>query len=294
MTFADFAREQGLRLAPEDHHHGRAGWRQLDCPFCGKNSQRFHMGYNLTFRYFNCWKCGSQRPLDVLVALLDVSFSKAHRLWGSIDGTAPITQKYIDAEEKELVLPSGIDKLTKKHRRYLKGRGYDPEVISKLWAVQGIGLSSRLSWRLFIPIHLHHRMISWTTRAVTEYAKVRYLSASEDEERLPHKRMLYGMDYTAKRGVVICEGPLDVWSVGPGAVATFGLSFTRSQLLQLSKFQTRVICFDSEKFAQKQAEHLADQLEIFPGNTIIATLDSGDPGEASRREIRQLRKCAGI
>ena len=42
----------------EDHHHGRHGWVQVDCPRCGPGSGKFHLGFSLTTAAVNCWRCG--------------------------------------------------------------------------------------------------------------------------------------------------------------------------------------------------------------------------------------------
>ena len=89
-------------------------------------------------------------------------------------------------------------------------------------SLQGIGLHPRLPWRLFIPIHSHGRPISWTTRSIGTKDKKKYITASPAEEAAPHKQTLYGLDY-CRHTVIVVEGPLDAWNIGPGAAATYGL-----------------------------------------------------------------------
>jgi len=165
----------------------------------------------------------------------------------------------------------------------------NPDEIERLWGVQGIGLASELSWRLWIPIYHQGEVVSWTTRAIGN-TDARYITASPEQESKSIKSVLYGGDMV-RYASIICEGPIDAWAIGPGAVAVCGLSYTKAQLLETSKFPVRVICFDSESIAQKRANRLAKQLQVFPGETHVVVLESGDdPAEADRSEILELRE----
>jgi DNA primase len=160
--------------------------------------------------------------------------------------------------------------------------------MQRLWNAQGIGMSSQLPWRIFIPIELNGEMVSWTTRSINDYG-LRYISAKLTQESFPHKHLLYGEDY-ARHTVIIHEGPLDVWTVGPGAVGTLGTSYTRAQVVRMSKYLRRVVCFDNEPEAQRRARKLCDDLEPFEGETHNVILDAKDANTASAKEIRRLRR----
>jgi DNA primase len=119
---------------------------------------------------------------------------------------------------------------------------------------------------------------------------MRYVSARPDQELTPHKSLLYGEDYT-RHAVVICEGPTDAWRIGPGAVATMGLSVTLSQVYRMSRFPVRVICFDNESEARRRADRLAKQLQPLPGETYVAWIETGkDVAEADPAEVVELRR----
>lgn len=132
-------------------------------------------------------------------------------------------------------------------------------------------------------------MVSWTTRTIGN--GVRYLSARPEEEKLNHRHLLYGEDLVPGHAIIVHEGPADVWRTGPGAVATFGTGFQRSQILKLSRYPTRVVCFDNEPAAQEMADKLCDLLVPFPGRTINVRLESGkDAADCDEEEIEQLRE----
>ena len=113
-----------------------------------------------------------------------------------------------------------------------------------------------------------------------------------DQEAVNHKTLIYGADF-CRHAIVVVEGPLDTWAIGPGAGALCGTGFTRAQVLAISRFPVRAICFDALPDAQKTARELCNLLRVLPGETYNVVLDSKDPGEAlttNPRELRQLRK----
>lgn len=288
MNLQNLLEKSNIDVAPVGHHHAREGWIQFDCPHCGRGTHKFHMGYNLAGGYCNCWRCGPHSIVNVLVMILDVSVREAFKLVKELPKTdtrfrdLPKTGKYTE--------PKGVKPMMRCHRDYLRSRGYNPEEIEKLWNVQGIGMAAKLGYRLFIPIKLNDIPISWTTRAITDRATLRYISAKPKEEYINHKSILYGEDY-ARGAVIVFEGPFDVWRIGPGAVCTLGTSFTREQILRLSRYPVRYVCFDSELAAQQRANKLCDLLSPFNGVTHLVELDTGkDMSEASSKEVKQVRK----
>jgi DNA primase len=103
---------------------------------------------------------------------------------------------------------------------------------------------------------------------------------------LSPKQTLYGLDLVTDRAIVV-EGPADAWAVGPGAVATFGCTFSLTQVRLLSTLKIRVIAYDRD--AQAQAHKLANALLAFPGKTYVVQLSAKDPAECPKDEIKRLR-----
>jgi hypothetical protein len=188
-----------------------------------------------------------------------------------------------------LVLPKGIKDMGKAHQLYLVKRSFDPNEIARLWGVQGIGIASRLQWRLFIPIMVDGETVSWTTRALTDEVSKRYIAAKPEEEKIPAPTLLYGMDYV-RHVVAVHEGPTDVWRMGPGTVCTMGVKFSKAQIAALAKIPKRIVCFDSEPSAQRRAKDLCSRLEVFDGETLRVELDAPDPGSAKPKEVRAFRR----
>lgn len=269
------------------HHHARVGWLQIDCPFCSKDSNAFRLGFNLAGGYLNCWTCGRKRILETLV---EITGQPASRLRPLLKGLEQ-DREYIKIARGKLVEPKAVRKLTESypHERYLYGRGLIPKRIERLWEVGAISIAKELSWRLYIPIVYRGEVVSWTTRSLQKDAKVRYVSAKPEQEAVNHKDLLYGEDY-ARHSVIIHEGPIDVWTTGPGAVATLGTSYSSAQVEKLSRYRTRVICFDNSPDAQRRAKDLCDVLRCFNGETYNVVLTGKDANDTPKEEIAELRK----
>lgn len=289
MTPAELIRELNVPSAPADHHHSRPGWINVDCPYCSPDSRRWRLGFNLRAGFFVCWMCKVVPLVPTLARLTGREYGELKRLTGGMDRDRSVPRTR-DVIRGELKLPPGRGKLRKVHRNFLRERGYDPDRIASEWGVQGISeLGGRYAWRLFIPISLGEQLISWTTRAVLP-TQTRYDAAPEASESYPAKRILYG-EQKCGHSVLVVEGPLDVWAVGPGAVCTMGAAVSTAQIARLAKFPKRYICMDAEPDAQRVADKLVQQLDAFEGETNNIILHTGkDASRVGVKELRMLRK----
>lgn len=284
-TVPDILSMHNINFVGEDHKHGRPGWVQVDCPYCGIGTNKMHLGISLSSGACSCWRCGKQNTARVLALLAKTSQQHMRKRLDNVVNEAPIIKK-----TGSLVVPHGVRDLLPAHYTYLKNRGYHGPTVARLWSLQGIGQASKLSWRLYIPIFHHNQVISWTTRSIKPNDPLRWVSASADQESIRHKAVLYGADY-ATHSIIIHEGPTDVWATGPGAVATCGTGFTETQLKAMAKYPVRTVCFDNGDAAQSRAHELAAMLSVFPGQTFNVSLETGDdPGEADPQELKELRE----
>lgn len=302
MGIVELFRDRGVDYRESgSHHHVRHGWVGTDCPDCSPGWSHYRLGYNLRRRMFYCWYCGPRKTAHTLVRLLNIDYDEAHQLareeLRAYDDRNP---QLLGLDRRgTLQLPPDVGTLTQVHRSYLKSRGLDPYEIETVWGVAGIGICSRraLSWRLFIPIKTKEgEVASWTTRAVSEARLPRYVSASASQEKENSKLLLYGENLVPGHSIVVCEGPVDAWAIGPGAVALTGLSYSMSQVWRVAQYPVRVVCFDNTDEAQIKARRLAESLSMFPGETYQVRLQCGkDPGECAqslsgRAELFALRR----
>jgi len=287
MDLKQLLDEHGVRYAEGGtHEHVREGWLGLDCPWCGE-SGKFHLGVHLGTLRASCWQCGRRDLREALALITRLPARKVGALVRDLP-RAPRTASKVPLARGRLRTPGGLEPLSERHQEWLRGRGLDPDQMKRLWGLRGIGLSARMAWRIWVPVHLDGEAVSWTTRSIGNVPK-RWIHAQPDEEVWPIKSLLYGWDYV-RGSVIVVEGPSDVWRVGPGAAALFGVVPTILQIRLLSSVPRKVICFDREPpEAQRAARHLAEQLQAFPGETLVVELSSADPGEATDEEVAELR-----
>lgn len=287
MKLSDLLTEHRIPFRESGHHHCRPFWLQIDCPHCSPGWNHWRLGYNLAGKYFSCWLCGKLDRVQVLSRLLAISTANATRLFALIG-----VETRHDTKTKArgaLVLPKGLEPLLPAHRAYLERRGIDPDEAEQKWGVKAIGLHhNRLKWRIWIPIVCKGEVVSWTTRAIGDYAHLRYITAKPNEEVYSSKECLLGEDH-CEHTIIVCEGPLDAMRIGPGAVATSGMAYSRAQVRKIARYPFRYVCFDNEDEAQRRAHKLCNELAIFSGETHNIEITAKDPGEADDAEIRGLR-----
>jgi hypothetical protein len=295
----EILKELGVDLAPEDHHHCTPNYLQTDCPKCSPGSKKYRLGIHRSGWRASCWVCG-RLPLVEMLALLapQSSLNDLQSMLKGIVGVYPSPDQnnrfegQVIAKNRPLntVKPIGCGQLLPIHKRFLERRHFDPPLLIRDWEIEGIGLSDKYSWRLFIPVLLDKKLVSWTTRSCNHDHAIRYRSAESHQESIPHKSLLYGEDRCGTTCIVV-EGPLDVWTLGKGSTCTFGIAYTADQILRIARFPIRIICYDNEPQAQKQAVKLCNELSIFPGTTLNVVFETGkDPSRAKKQEVQEFTK----
>jgi hypothetical protein len=199
-----------------------------------------------------------------------------------------------------------LDALKRGHpaRRYVKGRGFAPDLIADRW---GVGYSDHGPFpgagvgRLVIPICREvdgkTKVWGWQARTLGEFENLpKYFTVPD----LKKSALLYGAERVeAGTGpVAVCEGPIDVWRFDRDAVSLLGKSASEHQvglLCRLAAGRPLVVALDGE--AQDEAETLADRLRRARRSSILRPDDSPvlvlplpedrDPADCSTEELRR-------
>jgi hypothetical protein len=267
--------------------HVTTGWVGVECPYCGKGTGKTGLGFCLDGRRVCvCWKCGVKSVTAALIELSGQPYRTIKTLLNDLETDPTLVKPKVRGK---LQLPECLGPLLKPHREYLKSRGFNPKELVKLWQLQGIGLAPKLQWRVFIPFLYEGETVSWTTRSIVPNANLRYVSAKPEEESIAMNEALWGEDYV-RHSIVVTEGAFDAMKIGPGAVAIMGLNVSPTQIMRISKYPTRAVCFDSEAEAQQRARSLCNTLSALPGKTIRIELDSKDAASSSDREVKKIRE----
>lgn len=237
----------------QDRRGERQGWVHIECPFCTGQS-RFTGGFNIGTQFrgdYRCWRCDWIKLDKVIASLLRIPTEQAWRIArqyrtaaGFPDSSFP--QPLVPAA-KELKWPMGLGPMGPKHRAYLESRGYDPDLLERIWGLKGTDrMDPEYRWRIVAPITHKGQVVSYQARDITGSHPLRYRACAQADELIHHKHALYGLDNALalrKGRCVVVEGITGVWRLGPGAVATFGTGWTPQQLYLLAYEFSRIFIF---------------------------------------------------
>jgi hypothetical protein len=294
----DVYRRYGVPYQATD---ARGGWISAHCPFCA-GSAEYHLGFSVSHSYFKCWRCGRHDAIDALVTLCHVDRAAALDIYRSVRGGAAEFAKGRDRKAQARVgislyrHPGDVGAMRANHRRYLEGRGFDPDLIEREWGVLGTGPMSSLDeidyrHRLLIPVRWDGAEVSFQARDVTGKSDRKYLACPDGREVRSHKHVLYGRQECWGEVGIVVEGATDAWRLGPRACAVFGIQYRPEQVLEIARHFRRVaVVFDAERAAQAQARRLAAQLRLrLDVEPVVVYLGDGiDPGSMSQDDADHL------
>ena len=296
MNIIQLYKDFNVPFATEGHKHCREGWVNTTCPFCTGNPG-MHLGYNMADDFYVCWRCGWKATHKAIALLIHVSEQEAKEIARKYGGKSHVKSAVtVRVGQKKFRLPPSTAPMNDRHKRYLTKRKFDPEVIEKIWDVQGTGPISIMdgmsfSHRLVIPIYWEDRIVSFQTRDITAKHSLRYITCPEQREIIKHKHIFYQAIPTKDSDACICvEGVTDAWRFGYGAIATFGIKYTKYQVREISKrFKKVFVVFDDDPQAIKQSEKLTAEL-ILRGVDAYSIKIQGDPGDMAQTDADTLKK----
>ena len=284
----------------EGNKHCANGWVQTHCPYC-TGSKNFHLGWNINESYFNCYRCGWHPPIQTISLLTGIAVPKLKAILPQYGVTTYKAKKPVKRLKKPLILPTSTTPLTRYHKKYLEGRGYDAEKLEKRWGLLSTGPLSNIKGtpykhRILIPYNWNSEMVTFDTRDVTGKQEDKYKACPKEREKLERKEILYG-NQEAWGSVGICvEGATDVWvfdnDYEGASFATSGIKFTQRQVQKIAQiFQVVFVVFDGEPQAKKQARKLVSELTLrgVIAKTVLLPKEI-DPGSMPQKEANVFVK----
>lgn len=288
-------------------HMTSAGeYYRINCPFCGDSRGRLWINHlwgvpdEVTGKK-NLWLsiCYNEDCLSVI--------GRPGELWDRVYGfknaalrgkTIVILPGEVETQVLRAVPLPGVtlrlDRISEMDPviQYVRRRGLDPIDLAQTFDVSYC-LDANYNYpmahgRIVIPIHMNKMLVGWQCRYVGDIDwKTRGIPKYYNLPNMPRRLMLYNFDVAVKQPfVVVTEGPLDAWSVGEPAVATFGkhLSAPQVQLIcQNWEHGAVVILLDGD--AWEDAQLLADRFRQaeFKGAVVPVQLPpDSDPGGLAR------------
>lgn len=260
-------------------------WLSMNCPNC--QDDEGHLGWNVEKNYFHCFRCGFFKTVELIATLTgeETSVCWTRILKFKTDFPVYIPHKKEERCAEKCVLPPGTGPMTAQHKNYLRKRGFNPEELERTWGVQGTCNLGEWKFRIIFPIYFKGELIGYQGRDWTGKAKLKYKTAQNKDCKIPIKHVLYGYDKAILNRVILVEGVMDVWRLGPGAVGAFGTELTAAQMCLLSQYDQVGIMFDGgEPHTLEKANKIARELSMMGTPAGVLELESGDPSDLTQIE----------
>lgn len=175
---------------------------------------------------------------------------------------------------------------------YLRNRGFDPDYLGRKLNVSCVldalpDLQPALG-RILIPFYMHGKAVGWTARSIgNRIGEPKYWTMPG----MKKSQILYNYDMAKQfQTVCICEGPTDVWRVGPSAVALSGKTMSEHQK-QLTAATwgngTAIVLLDGD--AQEDGRRVYDALAGLVQRRVLVNLPDGkDPGDFTQEQLQEV------
>lgn len=282
-----FCEDHGLEYKSKNSRD----FTQINCMYCGDNG--FKGGLN-SGNWYVCWKCGSHSINEVIMILTGENWHTLHiKYLDQYDARSLYLLEHSQLRERspKIEFKERLTPLNDRAKKYLTGRGFDPYFIEEKYKIKSTTENGSHCHRLYIPVIMENKEVSWTTRDITNRAPQRYLSCPEKDEVRNHKKILYNIDNCNNDHIILVEGVTDCWKLGDNSASCFGIKYCQEQVLLLASFEKVTILFDPEENAQKQADALANQLAGLGVDCSCVYLKGDkDPGDLSCEEAENLKK----
>lgn len=289
---------------------------KVNCPVCGDTRHRLWVSYlygtddpMTGYRMLHLAYCYNERcRQDMLWDFLKQDHFDNFR---KVPDHAKAVEETDIETLKPVSLPAGqkaaLTQLPEGHvaLEYLRARGYDPAFLWKHYRVmyyegaEHAYVTRRLVFPVFASLQGSLEMVGWQTRSIPNWS-ARDLPKYFTMAGFPKSRVLYNLHQAHKeKTIVLCEGVLDAIRLHPYGACLFGktISITQIRILQLQAPKAKlVVMLDSD--AESEARRIQEQIQHYracnrlqgSGATTVGrvTLPSGDPGDHSPDELREL------
>lgn len=280
------------RLGAFQYKHG---WLRVPtCPYCQRENK---LGINLSLFRTNCFRCNSHPSPTQLIMDIE-GFTEYHELIkylgsGSFDGMVFKEEKVELVESKLLYLPEGFknisygtSQLAKGIRKYMEGRGFDINYLSKLGI--GYGTKDKYFGYLIIPFYDQGKLRYYNARSVIGNGP-RYNNPDKDITGLGKEFIIFNQDaLDLYKSVFICEGAINALTLGDKAIATMGKAVSAYQINTLIKSNCERYILLLDPDAKKYALNLALKLVPYKKVKVVILPEGKDVNDLGKADTLKL------
>lgn len=223
----------------------KRGWMKGNCPDCGRLDK---FGFNIYMNRTNCFTCGYHPSPIRLVGDLEgleknneiLSFLK---IYEGRDYLEPVVERI---ERIDTILPTGFKSLilgkgmiAKAARKYIAGRGFDPEEMAyKGW---GYGTKDEYFGYIIIPFYIGGKLIYYNARRYMGSGS-KYINPKIEDFGIGKSLIMYNIDALALYDTIyLAEGAINAETIGDQGVATGGKKVSHYQLSMILKSSVKKI-----------------------------------------------------
>jgi DNA primase len=305
MDIVELLEENNVRIWTRGNNVSK-GWIGLNCPFCDDATN--HLGIKLSDYRCRCWKCGKKSLKAVLQNVLDIPSQEARDYIKNLDPANlnkllkeevdPTIQKMIDGEIAIKLPEEATSHFPYLHRQYLKKRNFDVLPTIRKYQLKAVNVHGPYKFRIIIPIIKNKRIVSFTSRDVTDKSKLRYKAAPKNLYPNP-KHYVYNLDSLphGSTSAILVEGPTDVWRLGAGSISFLGVSHHEKQIAEIIKKRIKKlhILFDNDEAGKRAGGLLSKAIGIYGIKiNLVRLMDKEDPGSLSKEDALILMSELGI
>lgn len=269
------------------------GFVGITCPFCGDHaySGNNHCGISAEQNRFSCFICTTNGTIVKLIKQLEnCSWQDAQKIYNKYSSEADIKIDYGITHPINFHVQEQFEPLSKRHAKYLLGRGFDPYEIENSYHIKSAGLLGKYKLRIIIPFIVNGTIATFTSRTINDKISPKYEHCPQNKSRISPNHCVYNIDSIRKGDkIIICEGVTDVWKMGSGSVALLGKKISAQQMKMIINKQPSKIFVMLDQDAVNEAKKLASVLSIIcPVENI--ELAGGDPGDLSLSDAAALKR----
>ena len=116
-----------------------------------------HGGFCIKDGHFSCWVCGWHPIEDVVMALSRMPYHEACAVVQGLQTQNPgkgliKRERPVAGVQGAVEWPLGSGPLQAHHKRYLAGRGYDPDYLEEHYQLRGTGPVGPYAYRVIAPV----------------------------------------------------------------------------------------------------------------------------------------------